>query len=509
MKREGAIETEYNTSDLSKFSRFSSNPSPLMREISPPETFPMDALGSLLSGAASAIHDQIQAPEAMCAQSVLAAATLAVQSHVNVELPTGQIRPVSCLFLTVAESGERKSSVDDLALLPAHRHEATLREKYSEEKFAWQNEQESWEKQRAQILGSKKEYRGQSEKRRALDDLGPAPNAPRTPIVICSEPTLEGLVKMLETGQPSVGIFSAEGGQFIGGHGMTAENKLRTAAGLSSLWDGTPIKRVRAGDGTSTLPGRRVSMHLMAQPGVMSLILSDPMLTDQGLLSRVLIVGPQAASGTRFWREKKPELEIALNKYHTVLKKIHEVPAPIADGTTNELAPRTLALSQEARRKWIAFSDHIEGLIGPGGPMWPIKGLANKLAEHSARLAAVLTLAEDLDAAEVGGSCMEAGIDLSQHYAVEALRHFATRTINESLLLAETTRMWLLNVWEKPEVSLPDLYQYGPNQIRDKNTALNVARILEDHGWLLPVEGGSSINGKTRREVWKIVRGES
>jgi hypothetical protein len=509
MTREGAIETEYKPSNLSKFSRFSSSPSPLVRKISAPEVFPVDVLGSLLKGAASAIHDQIQAPEAMCAQSVLAAATLAVQSHADVELPTGQIRPLSCLFLTVADSGERKSSVDVLALLPSQRHEAILREKYNEENFAWQNEHESWERQRAQILRDKRKFPNKNEKREALDELGPAPKAPLTPIIICSEPTFEGLVKMLVSGQPSVGIFSAEGGQFIGGHGMTAENKLRTAAGLSSLWDGTPIKRIRAGDGTSTLPGRRVSMHLMAQPSVMSLMLSDPMLADQGLLSRALVIGPQAASGTRFWQEKDPELQIALNNYHTVLQNIHKVPAPIVPGTTNELAPRTLPLSQEARRKWIAFSDHIEGLIGAGGLLEPIKGLANKLAEHSARLAAVLTLVENLDAVEVNDSYMDAGIDLAQHYAGEALRHFASGSTDVSLLLAETTLVWLLNVWEEPEVSLPDLYQYGPNPIRDKTTALNVAKILEDHGWLSPVEGGGSINGKTRREVWEIVRGES
>ena len=36
-----------------------------------------------------------------------------------------------------------------------------------------------------------------------------------------------------------MGIFAAEGGQFIAGHA-----KLRTAAGLSALWDVEPIKRV-------------------------------------------------------------------------------------------------------------------------------------------------------------------------------------------------------------------------------------------------------------------------
>ena len=104
--------------------------------------------------------------------------------------------------------------------------------------------------------------------RELLDKLGPAPLAPLEPVLTCPEPTYEGLCKLLAVGQPSVGIFSAEGGQFIGGYGMTDDAKLRTAAGLSSLWDGEPIKRARALDGITVIPGRRVAMHLMAQPDV-------------------------------------------------------------------------------------------------------------------------------------------------------------------------------------------------------------------------------------------------
>jgi hypothetical protein len=509
MTRVGAIETEHQPSNFSKISNFSSAPRPLAREIPPPDPFPTAALNGLLGAAAAAIHDQSQAPEAMCAQSVLAAATLAVQGHADVELPTGQKRPTSCFFLTVADSGERKSRVDDLALWPVSKHEEALREKHVDDHLAWLNDNEAWEKQRVQILGDKKRYPDQASKRAALEDIGAAPKPPLTPIVVCGEPTYEGLVKMLAPGQPNVGVFSAEGGQFIGGHGMTTENKLRTAAGLSCFWDGTPIKRVRAGDGAYTLPGRRVSMHLMAQSGVMAMMLSDPVLADQGLLSRVLVTAPLAASGPRFWREADADMDVALKKYWARLLSILEVPKLCAEGTTNELAPRTLPLSQEARGKWIAFSNHVEGLIGPGGPMAPIKGLANKLAEHSARLAAVLTLVENLDAEEVSGLHMEAGIDLAQHYAGEALRLFAASSISESLRLAQETLSWLTTGWDKPEVSLPDIYQYGPTAIRDKKTASQIVAILVDHGWLAPVDGGSVIDGKNRRDVWKIIRGET
>ena len=59
-----------------------------------------------------AIQDKVQAPIAICAQSVLAAATLAVQGRADVQLPTGQSRPISGYFITVAGSGERKTSAD-------------------------------------------------------------------------------------------------------------------------------------------------------------------------------------------------------------------------------------------------------------------------------------------------------------------------------------------------------------------------------------------------------------
>jgi hypothetical protein len=45
------------------------------------------------------------------------------------------------------------------------------------------------------------------------------------------------LTKAFANGWPSLGLFADEGGQFIGGHGMSDDAKLRTATGLSRLWD--------------------------------------------------------------------------------------------------------------------------------------------------------------------------------------------------------------------------------------------------------------------------------
>jgi hypothetical protein len=84
----------------------------LMRELPPADPYPVEALGDVLAPAARAIHDRVQAPLAICAQSVLAAVTLATQAHADVVLPTGHARPQSIYLVTVAATGERKSAVD-------------------------------------------------------------------------------------------------------------------------------------------------------------------------------------------------------------------------------------------------------------------------------------------------------------------------------------------------------------------------------------------------------------
>jgi hypothetical protein len=56
---------------------------------------------------------------------------------------------------------------------------------------------------------------------------------------------------------------------------MSEDNRLKTAAGLSCVWDGDDIRRVRAGDGASILCSKRTSMHLQAQPGVADLWFRD------------------------------------------------------------------------------------------------------------------------------------------------------------------------------------------------------------------------------------------
>jgi hypothetical protein len=479
-------------------------PRPLIRELPPADPFPVEALGDILEPAARGINDRVQAPMAICGQSVLAVGTLAVQGHADGESPTGQIKPISCFFLSVAPTGERKTAGDTEALWPVKKRESALRESHDRNLPDYHNAKMAWDAAQKQIVSKGKGDRIAI--KRALDQLGPPPAPPLTPILTCPEPTYQGLVKCLASGQPSIGIFAGEGGQFIGGYGMNEDNKLATAGGLSDAWDGVSIKRVRSGDGVTILPGRRVAMHLLAQPDVAAMMLADRLLLSQGLLSRILVTAPESLAGTRMWREPSEDSDRAIRRYGARILDILERPLPLVDGKTNELAPRCLPLTADARKIWIEFADNIEGQIKDDGVFAPIRGLANKLPEHAQRLGSVTALVADIEAAALSADDLARGIMLAQHYAAEALRLFEASQVSADLMSAQRVLVWLTGVWSGTAISLPDIYQYGPSAIRNKATAGRIVAILEDHGWLSKIEGGAEIAGHQRRDAWYIIR---
>jgi Protein of unknown function (DUF3987) len=167
-------------------------PRPLMRELPPADPFPIDAVGETLGGAARTIHDRVQAPVAICAQSVLGAAALATQGHADVVLPIGpgQPRPLSCYLITVAATGERKTACDTEAMWPIRHHEARLREAHDDEAVLYANNRAAYDRARDVALRAGKGDRVAI--CTALDGIGAEPISPLTPMLTCPEPTYEG-----------------------------------------------------------------------------------------------------------------------------------------------------------------------------------------------------------------------------------------------------------------------------------------------------------------------------
>jgi hypothetical protein len=482
-------------------------PQPLVREIAPGAAYPVHALGPLRA-AVEAVQGVTQAPVAIPAQSALAVASLAVQGFADVET-LGGTRPTSLYALTIARSGERKSACDAPLMAALRDYEREQSKAFRADLSAWENAHALWEGARDKILSEAKKAKGETRTGAQADlvALGLAPTAPVLPDRTVTEPTFEGLTKLFAHGQPSLGVFSDEGGQFLGGHAMNSENRQKTLAAFNDLWQGNPIRRTRGGDGHMTLYGRRLAVHLMVQPTVARGFMADPLAADTGFLPRFLICEPPSAIGTRMQANAKRD-DMALASFAGRQRDILESPLPI-DPETRELDPRILPLAPEARALLVAFSDAIEAAQAPRGDLAHITGTASKAAEQAARIAGVLTLWRDLQAPKVTADDMADAIDLAQFYLSEASRLANAALISAEIDRAETLRKWLLENWPEPEVMVRDVVRLGPNPLRESPKARAALGILEKHRCLIPLEAGTVVRGAARTEAWTIVKGAS
>lgn len=457
-------------------------PLPLLPELEKSAPYPLSALGDLIGDAAKGIVEAVQVPDALAAQSVLSAAAMAAQAHGNVQR-AGQQIPLSLFALTVAESGDRKSAADRLALQAHQQHQRELLEQYKADAKQYRDQRDAYQKARANILDKAK---GDPES--VADDLGNLlePEAPPSPFILSEEPTLEGLQKSLLRGHPSQGLFSDEGGQFFGGHATKPENALKSVAGLSKLWDGAPISRTRASEGESSARfGCRLSVHLMIQPIVATEVLSNPLMQGQGFLARFLIAWPESLAGTRFYRDADPSRDPRLGRYWQRMACLL-AQEPIKD-ERGELAPPILVLETAALDLWIAEYDAIERQLGQGGGMQEIKPTAAKGAENLLRIAGIFAVVEGRE--RIGADLIDRAAVLVRWYLGEALRLTNPSKVDPQLLQAQRLLDWLLtNHWYSFDART--LQREGPPFIRKSAKQRDsILAVLVEHRWLHTVDG--------------------
>lgn len=476
-------------------------PQPLLREIAPPADFPVHALGALRE-AVLAAAGETQAPLAIAAASALAVASLAVQAHADVATLGGN-RPLSLYLLTIAASGERKSSVDRLLLRGLREVEEAEAAQYGVEQAAYLTSREVYDarkKAALAALGGKKSAIAEVD----LRALGDPPAMPIAPFRTMSDATLEAAYKALQTGQPSQGLFSDEGGAFLGGFSMSADQRMKSLALLNSAWDGSALDRLRVADGNSRLYGRRLALHLMAQLSIAHGFIGDPLTGEIGFLPRCLICEPASTIGTRLSHLTRSD-PFKLESFASRLKQVLAAPVPLADDGRS-LKPRLLKLSAQARVVLTQFADEVEAESGPGKAYSHVTGTASKAAEQACRLAGVMEMWRDLEAAEISMEVMIWAIELARFYLSEASRLSSAATVSAEVAAAEKLRLWLLGSWPEVEIAKSEILQFGPGCCRESGKADHAAALLERHGWLIPLPEGHHLRGKSRKLAWRINR---
>jgi hypothetical protein len=457
---------------------------PLIPEKPKAHQFPNTPLDKYIQ----AVQDRTQAPYILCAQSVLSAATFSVQHLADIEMPGiggySARRPISNFFLTIARSGERKSSADRIVLEGIEARRRALDQEYSEGVRRYERDLLEYKKELAEALA-----RGEKE------DTGEPPILPRKPILRVKEPTQEGLFRSLAEGELSQGLFNDEGGVFVGGHGMSKDNRMRMASTLNSLWDGSRLDRIRA-QGHEAIEGRRFCLHLMIQPRASDALTNDPMLRDLGFTARCLAAEPESTIGKRPYKRASQEAIYQSSIFKDKILANLELKA-IED--ERGLHPRTIGMSDSAMDAWINFHDQMEERLL--GAYSSIQSFAGKTPEHAIRLAAVLTLFENSNAEKIEFEAMAMGIELAHFYIQEKLRLEVGRASEEDEA-AELLINWM-KTRNEPITSISDICQWGPVSLRTRKKAQEAIKTSVEAGHLKE-SGKGIVNGKNRRVTFSL-----
>lgn len=199
--------------------------------------FPVDAFPQIIRNAIYEVEQHTQAPQGLIAASALGVISLACQNRIDVCRLNDLRSPVSLFLLTLAESGERKSTVDKMLMKPLYQLEENLFEKYTQDLTVWRNDEAIFNIEKKSLMLKLKSdiRRGKdnlvtNEKLKAL--LGSHRKAPVRFKQIFNDATPAAIKDYLCGYWRSIGIMSDEAGTIFNGYTL---NELPF---INKMWDG-------------------------------------------------------------------------------------------------------------------------------------------------------------------------------------------------------------------------------------------------------------------------------
>lgn len=435
-----------------------------------PTEFPVEAMADL-QPVIEAIQVATQAPVGLVAASVLSVANFAAFAIADVRLWGGIPRPISLMILTEGVSGERKSTVDALAMMGV--------DQFQKEQIA------SW-----RVL---KDLYGAGE---TEADPGPPP------FVKLTEATLQGIEAGFTQGPAAQYLATDEAGRFLGGYSMKMENRVASISALSQHWDGKTLTKRLRGTGNQTgetthLQGCRLGVHLLGQREVLQPFLSDPISRGQGVLARFLLHAPGSTIGSRHMTAEHfntPAVSHAVSEFADRVRAILKR-APDREPATGQIKRMVLSFTEEAVDELVVFGNRIEFDMRPDGELAEVRNFVNKAPEQAGRVAATMAIMAGQNQVEAGA--IRSGIAIASYFLAETCR-LASQTEEDPLIRkAEKLAKWLSDPL-RAACSLSDVLRLGPGCVRQKRVRDDVLEFLKDKNWVRVEHDRLYLNPKVR-----------
>ncbi|MBA3030863.1 MAG: DUF3987 domain-containing protein [Desulfobacteraceae bacterium] len=447
--------------------------------------YPIEALPERIRQAVEEVQDFVKAPMALVASTALASLSTAGQAHIDIERAKKLSGPTSLFLLSIAESGERKSTCDSFFSAPIREYEKEQAERVKPLIKKFNAEKSIWDIKRSALLESiKKTVKNGGSTVDIEEDLlnleQDEPRAPLYPKLLLLDETPESLGSKLATRYPVAGILSSEAGLILGSHGMNKETVMRNLTLLNTLWDGVVFEAGRKVAESIRVEGARLTLGLQAQESVLRVFFdrAEGLARGSGFLARFLISWPESTMGTRFFTEA-PDNWPALTIFNNRISDLLNMPLPI-DEEDQILCPPIICLSNDAKAAWTRFHDTIES--GLPFELGDVKDVASKSADNSARLAGLFHVFLHGPQGVVSLENYESAAQIISWHLNESLRFFAE--IGLSVEDINTTRLdaFLLDYCRKnntDKVPTSQPLQYGPVGLRKKSALEKAVGKLE------------------------------
>jgi len=314
---------------------------------------------------------------------------------------------------------------------------------------------------------------------------------PPSPSLYTTDTTEERLFQKMHERNEAFAVLSGEGrgamDQILGKY--TSGNGTGDALYLAGI-TGDTVTRDRMG--TGGIPEERVmykpclNVCIMIQPDKYLEIARHPSLRDAGTLARIWPVWLPSLVGKRIEEEHEEGLDISImDNYNTLINNLLEINSPDSekDGCLHKSS-----LSKKAAEARRLFHNKIERMMAEGQKFDDVRDIASKAVTQTAKMALLLHLAEQPGLLVRTESVIDLETwlkaeELGKYHLIEAVRIQRLSAEDELMSRAKRILKWIKSHCYK-ELTLTQVYQYGPTPRPSAKEAREVLQILIDYDYL-------------------------
>lgn len=424
--------------------------------------FPAESFPEQLRNVLFEVQLAYQCPIELPVSSVLSAISHASQHAINVKRG-GIVSPASLYLAVIADSGERKSTVDRAVMKANRAHQNRLQEAPAHHAAKYEANLEIWEAQRKGLLARikhavRKGKETDTHQDELIAHLSNKPTPSVLPQIIYADTTIEAMLLGLHTSWPSALLISAEGASVLAGQVIKGMDKLNV------LWDGDDLPKDRIG-GSFTLQDARLTTTIMIQAKIFAAFMEKKgeIARGIGFLARSLITYPRSTQGTRFVNGVQNSNLPHLALFHARITEM--LSTDDGNGQFQEVE-----MSPEAYACWLNFYNCTEAELANGRYLASVRDFGSKIADNAARMAALFHRYLGREGF-IQLDCVKGACEIAEWYACEFKELFGDIPIPQEQIDAQMLEVWLCNLCRQYNSVFPIPKQrirtYGPNQLRN------------------------------------------